>query len=99
MRGLGRRSAREFRACYWKCLQSVAHRAVVNRAIEKGGHGEDGAAQLAGNLLIDLIRARVELAHGIAIQHINERVLARPYREMACLPARIRDVHEQDSSA
>src|SRR5262249_58798366 len=50
--------------------------AVVDRAAEIGRHGEHAAAELAGNLLIDLVGGGVEFAHRIAIDDIDQRVFA-----------------------
>src|SRR5216683_997938 len=99
MRALRRRSCCEPRSSHRKRFQRIADRSVVHRVIEKCGHGKDTAAQLPGNLLIDLIRGDVELAHVVAIHNIDKRIFARTDREMPRDATRIRNVQEQYSSA
>src|SRR5258708_3430787 len=99
MRALRRRSCCEPRGGHGKRFQRIADRSVVHRVIEKRGHGKDTAAQLPGNLLIDLIRGGVELANGIAIHDIDKRIFTRTDREVPRLAALIRNVQEQYSSS
>src|SRR6266403_476023 len=99
MRALRRRSCCEPRGGHGKRFQRIADRSVVHRVIEKRGHGKDTAAQLPGNLLIDLIRGGVELAHGIAIHHVDDRIFTGADGQVPRVAARIRNVQEQYSSA
>src|SRR5260370_3019025 len=99
MRALRRRSCGEPRSGHRKRFQRIADGSVIHRVIEKRGHRNDTAAQLPGNLLIDLIRGGVELAHGIAIHHVDDRVFTGADGQVPRVAARIRNVQEQYSSA
>src|SRR5216684_9316209 len=73
MRALRGRSCCEPRSGHRKRFQRIADRSVVHRVIEKRGHGKDTAAQLPGNVLIDLIRGGVEIADGIEMNDVYDR--------------------------
>src|SRR6266700_4028280 len=64
-----------------------------------GGHGKDLPAELAGNFLIDLIGARVELAHVLAVRDVNDGVLAGAHGEVLRDATRVLNVRQENRPA
>ena len=93
------KGALELRVGNGEGLEGIAHRPVVDRAIEIGGHGEYSPAQLPGNFLVDLVRGGIEFAHRIAVYHIDKGILPCADGEMARVPAGVLGIHQQDSAA
>ena len=53
-----------------ECLDAIPYRSKVHSIAEVGGHGKD-RSQRSLDFLVDMVRARIELPHGIAVDHIN----------------------------
>src|SRR5277367_404615 len=65
------RRRRELCAGDWKGLQVVANGSVVDRIVKVARLGPH-ATNLAGDLLIDIVGAAVELAHVVAIHDVRQ---------------------------
>src|SRR5277367_3286125 len=92
------RRRRELCAGDWKGLQVVANGSVVDRIVKVARLGPH-ATNLAGDLLIDIVGAAVELAHVVAIHDVDDGVFARADGEMTGVATSIHEVRQEQRAA